>query len=357
MEISSWPANLLSVQAVRAWIATSLPEVVNVEGPTKIEQVKSWGVVARFRVQPKEDNEQEVIFKASHLSLFTYGPDVDQLLMRHCPDHVPELRFSQQWQDKAWMLYRPFSAPRVSAQLSVEALCYIATTFAQMQTRIATVPMTELAAIPRTQVTALPIQFAIVMQEIINRQWHIWHKDEPWLLTEFHIPDDFVAQLNSFKARFANWVNELAAMGWPDTIEHADLQVDNATLDQDGQILIFDWEEATIGCPFFSLSRLLDDARTLDQEQGRIDGAYKEFYSPSELAIRQAYIEALPWQTLAERGRAFDLAICLAPIREISQGIIFAAAQGWQKGIPPQVAMLSTQALRRWETFRHDSTI
>ena len=116
-------------------------------------------------------------------------------------------------------------------------------------------------------------------------------------------------------------------------------------------MILFDWEEATLGCPFLSLYRLLDDARTLDIQAGRTAIIYDGRYAPSELAVRQAYIEALPWQTLPERGRAFDLAMCLAPVRAIHDGMGFAAAQGWPKGIPPQVAMLSTQALLRWEAF------
>ena len=76
-----------------------------------------------------------------------------------------------------------------------------------------------------------------------------------------------------------------------------------------------------------------------------------ELYSPSEQAIRQAYVAAIPWRSLAERERAFDLAMCLAPIRTIHDGILFAATQGWRNGIPPQVDMLSMQALRRWEAM------
>lgn len=355
MEISSWPSNLLSEQAVRSWIATNLPEVVSVEGPTKIEQVKSWGVAARFRVQFQTTAEQDVIFKASHSPIYTYGPDVDQLLMRYCPDQVPELLAWQAWPDKAWMLYRPFAAPHVSAQLSIEALCQIAMTMAQIQIRITEAPLSAFTALPRTAVTTLPTEFTVVMQDIMDRQWQIWQDDEPWLLTEFHVPDDLMPRLWAFTRQITDWADELAAMHWPDTIEHADLQADNAALADDGAMLIFDWEEGSIGCPFFSLFRLLFDARQLDIEQGRSPAVYDGNYSPGELAIRQVYIETLPWRTLAERARAFDLAMCLAPFRTIHNGMLFAAAQGRIKGNPRECAMLSSWAVQRWEAFGHGS--
>lgn len=353
MEIPSWPANLLSVQAVRSWIATRLPEVVSVEGPTKIEQVKSWGVAARFRVQFKATGEQEVIFKASHSPLYTYGPHVDQLLMHYCPDQVPELLGWQTWPDKAWMLYRPFAAPHVSAHFSIAALCQIAKTMAQIQIRIAEAPLSAFTAIPRTAVATLPTEFAVVMQDIMDRQWQIWQDDEPWLLTEFHVPDDLMPRLWTFTGQVTDWAEELAALHWPDTIEHADLQADNAALAGDGSMLIFDWEEGSIGCPFFSLFRLLFDARQLDIEQGRSPAIYAGNYSPGELAIRQVYIETIPWRTLAERARAFDLAMCLAPFRTIYNTMLFATAQGRPQVVPSVCARLSSWAVCRWETFVH----
>lgn len=357
MERLIWPDDLLDEAQVRSWIATTVPAVSTVAGPIKIEQVKSWGVVARFTVRFNDHREQEVVFKASHLPLFTYGPVVDQLLMRYCPDYAPELLGWQQWDERAWMLYRPFSAPRVSTQMSAERLSQIATTFAYLQTRIAEAPPAEVTAIPRTVVAALPTQFEAVIREIVDRQWQIWHNDEPWLLEEFQIPADLIRRLRAFTAQVARWADELASIDWPATIEHADLQADNAVLTTAGTILLFDWEEATIGCPFFSLYRLLDDARTLDTEQGWRPQTYADWYSPSELVVRQAYIKAIPWHSVPERTRAFDLAMCLAPIRAIHDGILFAAAQGWPKGIPPQVAMLSAQALRRWEALAHVTNI
>lgn len=267
MERLIWPDDLLDEAQVRSWIATTVPAVSTVAGPIKIEQVKSWGVVARFTVRFNDHREQEVVFKASHLPLFTYGPVVDQLLMRYCPDYAPELLGWQQWDERAWMLYRPFSAPRVSTQMSAERLSQIATTFAYLQTRIAEAPPAEVTAIPRTVVAALPTQFEAVIREIVDRQWQIWHNDEPWLLEEFQIPADLIRRLRAFTAQVARWADELASIDWPATIEHADLQADNAVLTTAGTILLFDWEEATIGCPFFSLYRLLDDARTLEQNK------------------------------------------------------------------------------------------
>lgn len=66
-------------------------------------------------------------------------------------------------------------------------------------------------------------------------------------------------------------------------------------------------------------------------------------------AVRAAYLAALPWGTEDERLKAFDAAMILAPIKTAHEGRSFAAARGWQNGIPFQAAMLLSRTLRRCE--------
>jgi hypothetical protein len=53
----------------------------------------------------------------------------------------------------------------------------------------------------------------------------------------------------------------------------------------------------------------------------------------------------------ATLGRAFELAMCLAPIKTIHEGSAFAQARGRPFGVPAQAAMLVGTALRRWDGF------
>ena len=46
----------------------------------------------------------------------------------------------------------------------------------------------------------------------------------------------------------------------PLSLDHPDVNGSNAIMRDDGRAVLLDWEEATAGCPLFSLDRLLDDA-------------------------------------------------------------------------------------------------
>ena len=43
----------------------------------------------------------------------------------------------------------------------------------------------------------------------------------------------------------------------PLSLDHPDMNMSNAIILSDGRAILLDWEEATVGCPFFSLDQLL----------------------------------------------------------------------------------------------------
>ena len=59
----------------------------------------------------------------------------------------------------------------------------------------------------------------------------------------------------------------------PVSIDHSDVNEANAIVPDQGPVVILDWEEAMLGCPLLSLSRLLQDA---DPYQDQIIDAYTE---------------------------------------------------------------------------------
>jgi hypothetical protein len=121
---------------------------------------------------------------------------------------------------------------------------------------------------------------------------------------------------------------------------------------RDGGILIYDWEEANLSCPFFSLDRLLDDARPLHLRIGSpINTSDQLPYTPAELAVRSAYLAEIPWGNYAERERGFDLAMCLGPIKTAYEAIGLAEALGWEEGSPHILAWALGRALPRWRAI------
>ena len=47
----------------------------------------------------------------------------------------------------------------------------------------------------------------------------------------------------------------------PLSLDHPDVNASNAMMQPDGRAILLDWEETTVGCPFYSLERLLGEAR------------------------------------------------------------------------------------------------
>jgi len=124
----------------------------------------------------------------------------------------------------------------------------------------------------------------------------------------------------------------MVSMGWPDSIDHVDLHRDNSVVNANGSVMIFDWEESVLGCPFFSIDRLLWDA--------------EEFGIENE--VLQTYLETIPWQTIKERRRAFDLARCLSPVQREIERATFRSARGLSK-INPWKKLRSNLSI--WNSF------
>jgi hypothetical protein len=159
--------------------------------------------------------------------------------------------------------------------------------------------------------------------------------------------------MDRFRPCVAAWTDELLSGHWPDSLDHVDLHAENVIRTSTGGILIHDWEEANLSCPFFSLDRLLDDAREVDES---VSTPGSLLYTPAERAVRDAYLKALSWGDAARRERGFDLAMCLAPIKTAYEGIVLAETLGWEEGSPHITAWALGRALPRWRAMSATST-
>lgn len=345
-----WPSHAVNSVEVQAWIASALPNQPRVLGPVEVLQSKEWGVTARFVAvtsdlsSPSYASAEEVVFKADWLRLFAQAPAIYTLLTRYCQGNVPDLLAAARRDDVTWTLFRAFDGPTVESLRQPEPLLNLARTLAQIQATIADAPASEKQALPRTALTLIPMMFDVVLRDVRQRHTPFWQSAEGQPLAHhFHLPADLVTQIEAYRSSVLHWAGELQHANWPESIDHVDLHWENAVLQPDGRILIYDWEEAVISCPFFSLDRLLDDARELDglAESGDVP-------TPTERLLRDAYLDALPWQTRGRRERALDLALCLAPIKTAYEGILLAEALDWDEGMPNVTAWALARALPRW---------
>lgn len=375
----AWPADLLDAADVRAWIASALARRAprpKVAGPLEVYQEKGWGVTARFAVSPPHQTAarpsgadpqggDSVVFYACALPIYAYTPDVYHALMPRVPGRVPELLASTKSGDQLWALFRRFTGEKISAAPSLDALEDLARLMAHIQAAVAGLPAEEWGDVPHLPVGRLPALFDEMLADVRDRHLAAWSADNRAIAARFALPADPLAALAAYRADVTLWARELGAGGWPDTIDHDDLQGDNAVRLPDGRLLLYDWEGALVGCPFFSLDRLLDDARTLDRPRreapaGDIladiaDPTYQGTAlagSPAERAVRDAYLDAIPWGGRGTRERAFDLALCLAPIRAAHVSKVHTLALRREEAFSLLTAACAARALHRWRSMR-----
>ena len=75
------------------------------------------------------------------------------------------------------------------------------------------------------------------------------------------------------------------------------------------------------------------------------------FCSTKPLGVKEAYLERVPWGSRSERDRLFDIAMCLAVVKEMHQEIEWAKTMGWADGNPEWTAQLISRL------FQHRSNL
>lgn len=336
---TTWPVGRLDAAAVREWIAAALPGRPMVTGPVEVYRANDYGVTARFTVESGALAGMDMVLKANFLPMTFTAAAPYRLLSYCCCGDVPELLAEMEEPGRRWMLFRVFDGEPVKAMGSAESLRAMAATMGRIQARVAALPEMEKAHLPRLDVLAIPRLFEQILQDMRDTYMAIWSATSHGTSDVHLIPQDFAERLAGCQSRVSEWAEELKRGGWPDSIDHVDLHANNGVTQPDGHVLIFDWEEAVLGCPFFSIDKLLADA--------------EEAFPPSHVAeVRQAYLSALPWKTRVERERALDVALCLGPIRYAWEDKLFAEAVGWPATSVAEVtAWWLMRALGRWKAM------
>jgi hypothetical protein len=151
------------------------------------------------------------------------------------------------------------------------------------------------------------------------------------------LTSDERSALTSLGPMLGEQLRELAALGVSDTLQHDDLH-DANVLVRDGRTVIFDWGDACVSHPFFTLATTL---RFAAEHTGRPEDA------PEILALRDAYLE--PWSdrgSPAELTNAADLARRIGQVpRVLTFGVIARAYPGEVDAYPGGLAGLLRRVL------------
>jgi hypothetical protein len=339
----AWPLTTPDADKVKEWIRSVLPDKCEVVGPTHIyaqyTDAPDIRATARFEALPQ--NGPGVVFKANYFPLLASSPRFFHLLSQHCPGIVPHVLAWEERDGGSFLLCEAFEGELVSQLKSPDPLLDTARTLARIQTIVANLPESETNLLPRLEVARLPFLFADVLAHLRLHYNAAWAGDNEKLTQWLGFPASQVLErLEPLQSEVLEWAQALASSPVPLSIDHGDLHAGNAIRQPDGTMLIYDWENACLSCPLFSVEKLLVSAWAVDRQAqdagpwGWISG------TPMQLAVKQVYLESVTWASRAERDHLFDMAMCLAVIKEMHSEIEWAETMGWANGNPEWTAQL-----------------
>ena len=268
----AWPNEHISLDAASRWVASACGRELE---PPEILQVKRWGVTARFG---------SVVLKASFTPLFPQVTEVHAVLERIVPEGAPRLIASEMVDGQLWTLFEHIQGATAEEVGTARALEATARELARVQAAVAKQDLTRLPVIDVRRVPGALLEDDLSDQPVELVQW--LRDAQPAL----QLDADALADV-------------------PPSLDHPDVNGSNAIMLDDGRAILIDWEEATVGCPLFSLDRLLDDAHGLSAVE----------------TVRDAYLDTLR----AGGSEQVERAMRLVPLKRAYESRAYARALGW----------------------------
>ncbi|QNE18552.1 aminoglycoside phosphotransferase family protein [Kribbella qitaiheensis] len=267
-----------------AWYAEALPwiddQLTGAATPrTGVPtQVRSWGLSNVLRCPTAKG---DVYFKAiAHSStirpvsddalplLFAHEPSLLRQVAAERPGLVPSPVAIDE--ERAWMLL-PDLGPMLVSQSEVGVWIQAIRGHAQLQRSYA------------DQADRL-LAFSCVDRRLAVLDGELDRLFGPNPATELLEPAERAA-LPARAAQLREAINELAAIGVPETLLHGDLHPRNLAV-RDGRVLAFDWTDAAVAHPFLDLVTFFDKRSPLSNDPRVRDGylaEWEEYAAPAEL--------------------------------------------------------------------------
>jgi aminoglycoside phosphotransferase (APT) family kinase protein len=286
----SWPEERIALDAASRWIASACGHEVDTP---EILQTKHWGVTARFG---------SVVLKASFTPLFPQVIDVHALLESIVPEGGPRLIASEMVDGQLWTLFEHIQGATAEEVGTPGALEATARELARVQAAVAKQDLTRL---PVFDVRSVP---GDLLEDDLSDQ-----------------PVELVQWLRDAQPSLQLDAEALAEL--PPSLDHPDVNASNAIMRDDGRAILIDWEEATVGCPLFSLDRLLSDARELSAVE----------------TVTEAYLDTLG----AGGWEQVERAMRLVPLKLAQEFRAYARALGWPNPHTRLTTLLLELAQRR----------
>ncbi len=271
-EHPAWPEEHIALEAAARWVASACGREAE---PPQILQTKRWGVTARFG---------SAVLKVSFTPLYPQVIELHALLKRIEPAGAPRLIAIQTVDGQLWTLFAYIPGATAAEVGTPAALAATARELARVQAAAAKL---DLKRLPVCDVRSVP---GALLEDDLSDQ-----------------PEQLVQWLRDAQPSLQHDAEALADI--PPSLDHPDVNASNAIMLEGGRTLLLDWEEATVGCPLFSLDRLLDDAHELAAVKPVLD----------------AYLAAFG----AGGAEQVERAMRLVPLRRACENRAYARALGW----------------------------
>lgn len=268
----AWPNEHIALDAASRWIAAACASEVDTP---EILRTKRWGVTARFG---------KFVFKASFTPLFPQVVDVHSLLGSIVPEGAPRLIASEMVDGQLWTLFEHLTGATAEEVGTTGALEATARELARVQTAVAELDLSRLPVCDVRRVPGALLDDDLSDQPVELVQW--FRDAQPSL----QLDADVLAEI-------------------PLSLDHPDVNGSNSIMLDNGHAILLDWEEATVGCPLFSIDRLLDEAHELSAVE----------------TVRDAYLDTLRSGGLDQVERAMRL----VPLKLALEARAFARGLGW----------------------------
>jgi len=267
-----WPGEHIDLETATRWVASACKR--DVAAP-EILQLKRWGVTARFG---------NVVLKASFTPLFPQVTNIHAILDTIEPVAVPRLIASGRVDGQLWTLFEFVEGPTAEEVGTVDALVATARELARVQVAAAKL---DLSGIPVLDVRHVP---SILLEDDLSDQ-----------------PAESMQWLRDAQVSLQRDADALADV--PRSLDHPDMNGSNAIIQDGGRVILLDWEEATVGCPLFSLDRLLSDAHELSAVEP-VTRAYLDTFGKVGIEQIERAMRLLPLK-LAHEFRSYARALGL----------------------------------------------
>ncbi len=286
------------------WIRAQVQrQSIQINGEIEQPHVYPWSTVMRVPT-----NDGTLFFKATAAETL-YESALTQKLAGWYPDCMPELIAVDT--QRGWMLMRDGGEPlRASIRPTQDITPWepVITRYAELQIGLAE-HVSEILAlgIPDHRPAVLPVLYTQLLA------------DETSLMIdqEKGLTSAEWEQLKSMTARFGEICTELASFEIPESLNHGDFHDGNVLL-RDGRITFFDWGDASVTHPFFTLRTFFV---SIENSLKLEDYAF----TPKMAELLDLYLQ--PWQRFAPKEALLSAYRVSKPVASIAKTL------AWHQGI------------------------